>query len=204
MSALRAHAFGRPTSLATIAFRTQAARVAGPRAVLTAAALALGAGTATAQAGVGAHYGARDPRTCASQTAPSRGAIAAALAAQYFVCAEEQDYRGNLILVDDVRVQVGGGRPYDYWPDHRKTGIDTGQPVYAIRGSYVRYSCDPPHAATPGVYGGPSTVGANCRAYDNPHAEGECYKNTAGVWYCNMRDPNAPITPSRERVPPPR
>src|SRR5690348_10104578 len=49
--------------------------------------------SATAQAAnVGAKYGARNPRTCATRTAPASGPISAAQARAYFICASFHDF----------------------------------------------------------------------------------------------------------------
>ncbi|MDQ6828988.1 MAG: hypothetical protein M3081_08995 [Gemmatimonadota bacterium] len=151
----------------------------------------------SAQAGAGAKFGgARDPKTCADRTAPKRGAITAALAAQYVTCEEEHISSGSLYLVDDMKVQVGAGRPFQLRSDSYNE-IDPSQPVYAIRGSYVRYACSVPNATL-------GNFGKNCALYDQPHASGVCFKTTFGDWRCSMKDLDNTITRIKKEIPPPR
>jgi hypothetical protein len=155
---------------------------------LTALALAFSTHTASAQAGAGAKFGARDPRTCSSRNQPAKGAPTAAQLRQYFICQEEgvtQSYSGSamLHLLTDVVVQVGNGRPFniatDSWPD-----IDPSKTVYPIRGGYTQWSC--------GVLGESGYVaGHSCDRTLQPHASGICYMDSFGDWQCKFMDGNA-------------
>ncbi len=154
-----------------------------------ATALAGSVGVAVAQSGVGARYGARDPHTCPDTRMPARGAPAGAQAAQYVTCAQEGVFgaSSSLGLVEDVRVQVGTGRPYIHVTDSFQD-IDPHQLVYPIRGSYRSYACSeivPPN-------GSPGRRGENCSVADSPQATGVCYKTTFGDWRCNMQDTETP------------
>lgn len=152
---------------------------------------------ASAQGGVGARFGgAREPRSCADYTAPTRGAITSALAAKYVICDVEAEHMTSLLLVDNVRVQVGATRPFQALTDSY-TDIDHAAPVYPIRGSFVEYSCSEPNAAV-------GTVGKNCTVYDQPHAQGVCYKTSFGDWRCRMADLDNSLTVLRRGVAPPR
>src|SRR5687768_13543007 len=57
-------------------------------------------------------FGARDPRTCDDTVAPRRGAITAALAKQYFICQAEKVSGAYLYLVENEKLEVGGGRTF--------------------------------------------------------------------------------------------
>lgn len=163
-------------------------------------ALAATSAVARGQAGVGAKYGARDPRTCASRTVPARGAPSPAQVAQYMACGHEKELGGALYLLDQVQVTgVAAGRPYNRFEDRNMGDVDVRVPVYAIRGSYTEYSCSAVWNASSDRA---AHAGSNCVAYAHPHATGLCNKDTFGDWHCSMSDRNAP-EPVRY-LPPPR
>src|SRR5688572_3807290 len=93
---------------------------------------------AVAQEGnsISSRYGSRDPRTCEDTKAPARGAITAALALKYLNCQMEYvSGGGDLYLVENVKVEVGGGTPYAAIRGQRSLEeIDVKYPVYPIRG----------------------------------------------------------------------
>lgn len=155
-------------------------------------------GTAVAQGekSISERYGSRDPRTCADTKAPAKGAITAALALKYLNC--QMEYvagGGDLYLVENVKVQVGGGISYAAIMGQRSLSeIDTKYPVYPIRGSLLRYQCMNRLTAA-------RVPDANCNSYNEPKATGYCYKTTFGDWSCYMNDPNAT---TRYDVPPPK
>ena len=129
--------------------------------------------------GIGAAYGARNPRTCASTKAPVSGPLSAQQAVQYFICGKEGQFGDNyLYLVGDVRIEVGKGRPF-----LAKTDIisdaDTDSPVYPIRGSWTEYQVRRISASG-------ETRGKNCNVYLNRPASGLCYRTTFGDWSCKM------------------
>ncbi len=163
------------------------------RPLLAAAfALVAAAGTrpALGQAGAGAPFGARDPRTCASRNAPAHGAPTPAQIAQYIQCEHEKVLGSQLYLLEQVQVTgVGTGRPYNRFEDRNMGDIDVRAPVYPIRGSYVKYSCSEIH---PTNYAPSSHAGTNCSVYEHPHATGLCNTDTFGDWHCYMDDPRAP------------
>jgi hypothetical protein len=159
-------------------------------------AIAVSPFAAQAQTGVGAHFGgARDPQVCASRTAPPSGPITADLAAKYVTCVEEHASLTALYLIDNMKVQVGASRPFQIRSDSY-SDIDPAQPVYPIRGSYVRYSCSVPNAAV-------GTVGKNCSIVDQPNATGVCFRTTFGDWNCEMKDLANTLTMLRDGIPPP-
>ncbi len=145
-------------------------------------------------------FGARDPRTCDNTKAPARGAITAALALKYLNCQMEGIWSNDLYLVENVKVEVGGGLSYaairgQYSLDQ----IDVRVPVYPIRGSFLKYQCQDPETA----YVGPPNT--NCVTYNNPKATGYCYKTTFGDWKCNMTDRSATEKENvRTKVAPPK
>lgn len=159
---------------------------------LAAAALLLAAYGLAAAPGIGAKYGARDPRTCSSTKEPTSGAISADQAKVYVICHEEKESRGDLYLVEDVKVEVGKPRPYQVRVDSHPD-IDTTAPVYPVRGSFSQYQCVE-------VSDYMKNAGKNCNRYDHPHAEGVCYKTNYGDWQCQMFDLNR--TQTRDVAPP--
>ena len=159
-------------------------------AALTAFVFAISA----APEGVGAKFGARDPRTCQSKKEPTKGAISAEQAKQYFICDTEKLIDSDdLQLVDNVKVEVGKARPYQQLSDSHPD-IDTTAPLYPIRGSLTRYICHP-------VSSYMNNAGKNCSSWNEPNATGVCYKTTFGDWNCAMTDLSGIQT---SPVPPPK
>ncbi|MBX3529166.1 MAG: hypothetical protein KF849_01060 [Rhizobiaceae bacterium] len=149
---------------------------------LSSAALALLASISAetaSSASLGEEYGSREPRTCADTSAPASGAITADLAKTYFECQAEGQSGAELYLVEQVKVQVGGGVPYT--PNLGSfSAIDVNVPLYPIRGSYLEYQC--------GSLLRGHTPGANCATCNQPKATGYCYKTTFADWNCYMAD----------------
>ena len=158
---------------------------------------AFGAAVAQDDKSISARYGSREPRTCEDTKAPTKGAITAALALKYLNC--QMDYLaggGDLYLVENVKVEVGGGISYAAIMGQRSLSeIDVKHPVYPIRGSLLRYQCKE-------VTGYATLSGANCNTYNEPKATGYCYKTTFGDWRCYMNDPDR--NNIRHDVPPPK
>jgi hypothetical protein len=143
-------------------------------------------------------YGSRDPRTCEDTKAPLRGAITAALALKYLNCQMENVSGGSLYLVENVKVDVGGGISYAAIMGQRSLSeIDTKYPVYPIRGSLLRYQCQNRLTAA-------RVPDANCNTYNEPKATGYCYKTTFGDWRCYMNDPSNDPANIHHDVPPPK
>ena len=91
----------------------------------------------------GQRYHTREPHACASMKAPTRGALSGAQAAQYIACLMEGGEVARLILVSNVRVEVGSGTRYnDLASIHRPGGAAPNAMIYNIRGSYKRYACE--------------------------------------------------------------
>ena len=149
---------------------------------------------ALAQNGVGAKYGARDPRICTDVKNPKSGAIDADQATKYVICNQEGVLSDQLYLIENVKVTVGGSRPYNSFSDSYATSIDTTAPVYPIHGSFDRYQCDKVSTVM-------ENTGKNCNFYRYSKAEGKCFKTTFGDWYCNMQDLSNPN--AQTALPPP-
>lgn len=155
--------------------------------------LAASAFPASAQT-LGQQYHTREPHTCASKASPKSGALSNAQAAQYLTCIMEVEGSRQLVLVSDVQVQVGSGTRYNDMPAIRRPGSAAPNAmIYAIRGSYKRYTCEVPSSYT--------LEGQHCNVVNHAHAEGLCYLDSFNEWYCAMADNNAPYgTPNQ---PPP-
>jgi hypothetical protein len=160
--------------------------------VATAEDRSVAAGTAAALAhqpkgnGVGAKYGARDPRTCASRTAPEHGAPSAAQAMQYVICELEQgDGTHPLSLVTNVKVQVASVSrpPNQLVKEITAASMDPREPVWDIRGSFTTYRC---YALGTLIASNDFARTHNCWVSDQPTAKGYCYKDTFGDWHCGM------------------
>lgn len=135
-----------------------------------------------AATGVGAKYGARDPQECASKVEPAKGVLSPALAAKYFACLVENESRGDLHLVENVKIEIGKGIPLlELDRGARPSDGDTAGLVYPIRGSVIKYMC-----SVPSTY--MKNEGKNCTIFEEPKATGTCYRTTFGDWSCNMMD----------------
>jgi hypothetical protein len=153
--------------------------------LLVALVLSAGLTLADAQQGIGKRFGARDPRTCSSRKA----ALSAAQARQYFICDTEtvvnptDDSGGTLILLSDVTVELGTGRPFNMQADSfgwaTTNAIDPSQTVYPVRGSFNAWRC-----VKLGYFGG--EAGKNCIKSPAPEAKGICFKSTFGEWHCML------------------
>jgi hypothetical protein len=140
----------------------------------------LGAAHSTfAQAGSGAKYGTRDLTTCADTKNPAKGAITAALAAQYARCTYEKADRESIGLLEDLKIQVGGAIPFNPKTYPYASDVNPNAPVYPLRGSYRNYLCAP--VSDDEQWG---NRGANCTVFVNTKATGVCWKTTFGDWWC--------------------
>lgn len=149
-----------------------------------------------AQQGVGAKYGSRDPQKCASTKAAGNGRHSASIVKEAVLCANERIVGGVLYLVEDLKIDVSTkGRPFNRANDLMPE-IDVTVPIYPIRGSYVRYQCNPVDNQIL------KNAGKNCNRYLQPQASGLCSTTTFGDWKCSFMDLN-----NREQeagVPPPK
>ena len=148
---------------------------------------------------IGKKFGARDPRTCSSRKAT----LSAAQARLYFICDTETvadpaaESGGTLILLSDVKVELGSGRPFNMQSDSfgwaTTNAIDPSQTVYPIRGSFNAWRC-----VKLGYFGG--EAGKNCTKTPAPEAKGICFKSSFGDWHCIM---SGAQSTGVERYPPP-
>jgi hypothetical protein len=163
--------------------------------------LACAAGSLSAQTGVGAKYGARDPYACKSLKEPSSGAPSGQRLVDLVRCgsAGERVYDNQLYLLESVTVEIGKGRPYQ--PTDLSHKLDPSKPVYPIRGSYEKYQCD---ALNPKIRMKGRNPGDNCSMYPNPKATGICYSTTFGEWDCVMSDKQIGVAAATHYVAAPR
>jgi hypothetical protein len=135
---------------------------------------------------IGARYGTRDPRTCASRVAPAHGPPSAEQAKQYVICELEQgDGRRPLTLVTNVKVQVASVShpPNLLVQELAAARIDPREPIWDIRGSFTGYRCD---ALSTLVAANDFARTHNCWVRDQPAATGYCFKDTFGDWHCGL------------------
>jgi hypothetical protein len=148
--------------------------------------------------GPGSRYGTREPKTCVSRKEPAGWALSPVQARQYFICEVEVEGVTGLVLVTNVSIEVAPGRAYNHNTDSGHFGIDPKQTVNDIRGSYTHYDCNQPVARENAF-----ARTHNCSAFDEPAAQGLCFKDTFGDWHCIMHDLHADIMNPRQHVLPP-
>ena len=183
-----------PSAAARRAPRTAHVWIAASLGLATA--LVGSAGAAVAQAGVGARYGAHDPRACPTMEATANRPPDLATATAAAICAKEGVRFGNLFLLSNVSLQVGRGTPYRLLGERaRPNDADVTATVYSIRGSYAMYLCSP--------LGGSYAAGQTCTRSDHSRAEGWCYRNNFGTWSCDF-DGGQSASPDTPNQPPPR
>jgi hypothetical protein len=88
------------------------------------------------------------------------------------------------MLTEDVKVEIAKSRPFQPHSDILPDG-DTTLPVYPIRGTLRRYTCNQESGYL-------KNIGKNCLVWLEPKASGVCYKTTFGDWKCSMSD-SSPI-----------
>jgi hypothetical protein len=133
-------------------------------------------------------FGARMPRKCKEVTHVPNEAEAAALAQ----CGTENGgesgaFQPMIYLWQNLKVQMGGSRPYAYNADSHSTSIDTTAKVYPIRVTGDQLSC---------------TGKPTCLTSHADKAEGTCYKTTFGDWQCHFSQVFG-VTKSDVELPPP-
>jgi hypothetical protein len=141
-------------------------------------------------------WGARSPAQCPSvqQGRPPSNEQAI----QLLRCLKEtaSQSSGELWLMEDVRVEMGG--PTDYaamYPLITMTGADTTKKVYPIRGSWTWSTCmlraDAARKGNPDL---------NCREAGVSEATGACWQTTFGDWKCAMNGRTGDsVSPTRPR-----
>jgi len=162
---------------------------------------AVAAQNLAAQAGVGAKFGSRDPFVCASKTEPTSGPPSGQRLVELLRCGSggERVYDGQLYLLENVKAEIGKGRPYQITDFARK--LDPSKPVYPIRGSFDKYQCS---QLNPKIHMKGRNPGDNCSLYPQPNAEGICYTTTFGEWDCVMNDREIGVNAAKTYVPAPQ
>ena len=167
--------------------------------LLTLVASAMSTGTAWAQAEP--RFGTRSPLECGAKvkSKPNDEEMK-----KLIRCTAESKTRDYVTLIEDIKVESGGMRAYSQFLDGYATGIDTDAKVLPIRGSLTKYQCSPitKLPPKPSVYDVDNT-GKNCMVVKQAHAEGKCYKNTFGDWWCGMQELVDPSLFVHDQPPPP-
>lgn len=136
-------------------------------------------------------FGARSPRKCRPVTTiPTAAQIPAVLQ-----CNMESETHDFINLVEEIQVQTGKTRPYNFNADGGSQDIDGEGVVLPIRGSMVLYTCG-------SIAGMPGDAGKNCTRQEQPTSTGVCYKTTFGEWRCFMSD-KTHRTGGQTQMPPP-
>ncbi len=135
------------------------------------------ASVASAQSS-GKPYGTRDSKTCTARKEPTKGAPSAAQAVLYFICTTERLFGDKLVLVENVKIEVGNGRRF-LRSDSELPEVDPQYPIFPIRGSFDSYFCT--RLVDLLQQGSP-----NCILSRPRNAEGVCYRTSFGDWKCDM------------------
>ncbi|MBH0238884.1 hypothetical protein [Methylobrevis albus] len=152
--------------------------------------------SASAAEGSGLAWGARDPTPCVAltQSEPPTAEQAAALVR---CTGEIASDGGELTLMENLRVEVGGPVPYVAMYDkYVMQDADARSDTYPIRGSFTWSVCKTRHDAA--IYGNPDL---NCAESDVAAAQGLCWKTSFADWRCRMTGASAA---ARQGTPPPR
>ncbi|WP_310482674.1 hypothetical protein [Chamaesiphon sp. VAR_48_metabat_403] len=133
----------------------------------------------------------RRPQTCPSRVTPRRGAISVEQAKMYFYCDQEKETGtpgtrngGSLWLIDNLNLQVAS-RPravnrndLEYAESQSvNLAIDTQQPVYDIKASFIRSICHDMNIYKPGK---------NCLV-ERFQSSGICFRTTFDDWHCRVK-----------------
>ena len=121
-------------------------------------------------------YNTRAPRTCSKVTSPPSVAQAAVLVQ----CTMDSVSPTGLGLFQDVKIDLGGARPFVYWTDAGLESIDLKAQVYPLQGSYTGYFCTLSSASLNGA-------GENCIKSVVTKATGWCWKTAFSEWKCKMQ-----------------
>jgi hypothetical protein len=131
------------------------------------------------------------PRTCASRKSPTKGAPTLVQAKTYFICGAESTTSGlgassHVSVVRNVKIEmspkpiflnaanIDSVREAITNSSSEVVTVDEKKPLYAIRGSLIRYTC---FAHSP----------AKCLEYNIVNAQGFCYVDDFGDWNCKMK-----------------
>lgn len=137
-------------------------------------------------------FGLRDARTCNRLTTKPTIAQIPTL----IQCAKDNHASRDFISIwEDISVETGSMRPYNYNRDHHYTGIDTTSQLLPIRGTMTQVACSSISRMRP------SNEGKNCNITVMPTAQGDCFKTSFGDWSCDMEDFHP--KPMQQGMPPP-
>lgn len=132
----------------------------------------------------GEGFKARDPRKCTSvKDVPSPNQAAALIQ-----CGMESGDAYSVSLWQNVGVELGQSRPYQYTSDSHYSSIDTTSPVYPIRVTADHLTC--------------MRDDATCLGHHSAKATGDCYKTTFGDWNCFFSTTDQ-VDPAESRPAPP-
>jgi len=120
-------------------------------------------------------YQARAPRTCSSVTSPPSTSQAVVMVQ----CQMDQLSPIGLALVQNITVDMGKSRPFDYGIDSGLPGVDLTSTVYPIRGGYTAYFCR--------LINNMSPAGQSCIKSVVPTAMGACWKTSFGDYKCALQ-----------------
>lgn len=98
---------------------------------------------------------------------------------------------GEVYLLDQLTVELGGAQPYNERTHTYLTAVDTASSVYPLRGNYIGYNC---------IRTKDGGVGTNCVTSDQSNATGYCWVTTFGNWDCIISKPLSNIV---QNQPPP-
>lgn len=126
-------------------------------------------------------FGTRNIQVCSPVT--SKPSLEEA--AKLVQCGRESKTARDMVLLENVHVQMGGGQPYNFQAHSRLTGVDTTSEIYPIRGSYTYFDCSR-ISVMPIIHS--DNTGKNCFSVSQPNATGYCWQTTFGDWQCSMID----------------
>lgn len=130
----------------------------------------------SAGAQVEPRFGTRAPRTCPHVTSKPVDSQISML----IQCGYERTSHDYIYLMQDVRVETGGTRPFNSFGDGYATDIDASAKVLPIRGSMAAFTCGAISDMAP------SNRGSNCFVEISSSAKGICWRTTFGTWSCSM------------------
>lgn len=143
----------------------------------------------------GSPWGARSPAQCQAVRQAKPPSVDQAI--QLLRCVKESASQstGELWLMEDVKVEIGGATDYAaMYPLITMNEADTTKKVYPIRGSWTWSSCM--QRADAARRGNPDL---NCRETGVTGATGACWQTTFGDWKCTMNgrsgDSRSPTRP---------
>lgn len=123
-----------------------------------------------------ARFGTRSPLPCPRITTQPTPAQVPVLVQ----CGYERTSHDYIYLMQDIRTEVGGTRPFNSFADGYATDIDASANVLPIRGSMSVYTCGA--ISDMGI----SNRGKNCVVERSSDAKGGCWRTTLKTWTCSM------------------